>query len=101
MKKSPTKSPESTHRTKASKRPDNDGFLAHFRNPALFSYATDAEHLLKQIHDYVKRRADCAQLDLVLHGSTLTRLEIDEVLNAEISLDAAGKLLADKVDRLS
>ena len=101
MKSSSTRIRKPTRPPRAAKKADDEEFLAHFRHPALFSYATDAEHLLRKIHDYLKRRTESAQLELVLHGSTLTRLEIEGVLNAEVCLEAAEKLLGAKLDRLS
>ena len=81
--------------------PDDDKFLAHWSDPALFSYTVDPKHLLRQLTDYLRRRADIPKLGLVLLGSTLTDAEIDSVLNADDPMAAARALLAAKLNRLS
>lgn len=75
-------------------------FLAHWKDPALFSHATDGAHLVRQMLDYVVKREAEPQLRMVLHGSTLTQAEIDNVLNADDRPLAAGRLIAAKLDRL-
>ncbi|NMM20965.1 MAG: hypothetical protein HHJ15_13595 [Rhodoferax sp.] len=78
----------------------DEEFLAHWKDPALFSYAIEGAHLVRQILDYVVKRETEPQLRMVLHGSTLTPAEIDNVLNADNRPIAAGRLIAAKLDRL-
>lgn len=78
----------------------DDEFLAHWKDPALFSYATEGGHLVRQLQDYVAKRETEPRLQVVLHGSTLTPAEVDNVLNADDRPLAAGKLIAAKLDRL-
>lgn len=75
-------------------------FLAHWKDPALFSYATEGAHLVRQMQDYVGKREAEPRLQIVLHGSTLTHAEIDTVLNADDRPAAAGQLIAAKLNRL-
>jgi len=79
----------------------DDDFLAHWRDPALFSYTTEPAHLLRQIHDYVKQRAEHPALGLVHLGSTLTRRDIDAVLISENQVETARDLIARRMNRFS
>lgn len=82
-------------------RQDDAEFLVHWKAPALFSYATKGEHLVRQIQDYVRQREVTSELQMVLHGSTLTLVEIESVLNADNRPVAASQLISAKLDRLS
>jgi hypothetical protein len=86
---------------KAAQKPNDDDFLAHWRNPALFSYTTEPAHLLRQIHDYVRQRAEQPQLGMVYLGSTLTGADIDAVLKSESQVEAARALIARRMNRFS
>jgi hypothetical protein len=77
-----------------------DEFLADWKNPAMFSYAIDANFFLRQIDDYVLKRGEHPMLGLVLHGFTLTETEIKAVLCAVDRLGAASTLLSNVVNRL-
>lgn len=79
----------------------DEEFLAHWKDPALFSYAIEGAHLVRQILDYAVKRETEPRLQIVLHGSTLTHAEIDAVLKADDRPAAAGRLIAAKLDRLS
>jgi hypothetical protein len=81
-------------------RQDDAEFLAHWKAPAVFSHATEGKHLVRQIQDYVRKREVTSELQMVLHGSTLTLVEIDSVLNADDRPAAASQLIAAKLDRL-
>jgi hypothetical protein len=52
----------------------DEEFLAHWKDPALFSYATEGAHLVRQLQDYVVKREAEPRVQVVLHGSTLTQL---------------------------
>jgi hypothetical protein len=77
-----------------------DEFLAGWKNPALFSYAIDANLLLRQIDDYMLKRGEHPMLGLVLHGFTLTEAEVEAVVRAVDQVGAATTLLANVVNRL-
>lgn len=79
---------------------EEDEFLAHWKEPALFSHATEEAHLVRQMQDFVGKREAEPRLQMVLHGSTLTDAEIDNVLNADERHTAASQLIAAKLDRL-
>lgn len=76
-------------------------FLAHWKDPALFSYATEGAHLVRQMLDYAGQRETEPRLRIVLHGSTLTNAEIENVLNADDRPTAASQLISAKLERLS
>lgn len=70
--------------------------------PALWSHTVDPEFLFRQIEDYARKRQPVPDLQMVLHGSTLTPAEVDSVLTASPvhRVDVARKLMWQKLERL-